>query len=68
MFILGGVEPYILTAIKHCEEDPAAEPEQAGEHAPRSLRSYLQGTPRSLAIREFKSVLMCLYIISRVID
>ena len=41
MFILGGVEPYILTAIKYCEKDSAAEPEQAGELAPRSLRKQL---------------------------
>ena len=29
---------YILTAIKYCEEDLAAEPEQVGEPAPRSPR------------------------------
>ena len=38
MLILGGVEPHILTAIKYCEEDLAAEPEQVGEAAPRSPR------------------------------
>ena len=41
MLILGRVEPHILTAIKYFEEDPAAEPEQVGEPAPRSLRKQL---------------------------
>ena len=41
VLILGGVELHILTAIKYCE-DLAAEPDQDGEFAPRSLRKPLE--------------------------
>lgn len=41
MLILGGVEPHILAAIKYCEDDSAAEPEQVGGPAPRSRRKQL---------------------------
>ena len=40
-YILGRVEPHILAAIKYCEDDSAAEPEQAGGPAPRSRRKQL---------------------------